>query len=99
MESRRELERVFLFVSASSSAAASADSSSSSSASASASASASSSPSSSRRSRAGRATYAPATFDELVDDASTALLAALDDGLTRIEVEFPALPGDKDGEN
>jgi hypothetical protein len=84
-------------IAASSSAAASADSSSSSSASASA--SASSSPSSSRRSRAGRATYAPATFDELVDDASTALLAALDDGLTRIEVEFPALPGDKDGEN
>ena len=83
----------------SSAAAASADSSasSSSSSSASASASASAAPSPSRRSRAGRATYAPATFDELVDDASAALLAALDDGLKRIEVEFPALPGDKDG--
>ena len=78
-----------------SAAAASADSSPSSSASASA--APASSQSASRRSRAGRATYAPATFDELVDDASTALLAALDDGLKRIEVEFPALPGDKDG--
>lgn len=86
-------------VSASASAsasAASADSSSSSSSSASSSAAAAAS-TSSRRSRAGRATYAPATFDELVDDASAALLAALDDGLRRVEVEFPALPGDKDG--
>ena len=48
-------------------------------------------------SSAGRSTYAPASFDVLVDDAGTAVAAALGDGKTLIEVEFPALPGDKDG--
>lgn len=96
---RRNVAPPTLRHSSPSSSPAAASAAANSSASSSSSASAPSAPSSpSSRSRAGRATYAPETFDELVDDASAALLAALDDGLKRVEVEFPALPGDKDGE-
>ena len=45
----------------------------------------------------GRQTYRPASFGELVNDATTAIRAAVDDGLTRLEVEFPPLPGNIDG--
>ena len=41
--------------------------------------------------RAGRATYRPTTYTELVDDAVTAVAAAVKDGLNRLEVEFPAV--------
>jgi hypothetical protein len=41
--------------------------------------------------RAGRATYRPTTYTELVDDAVAAVAAAVKDGLNRLEVEFPAV--------
>ena len=46
----------------------------------------------------GRQTYRPASFQELVKDATTSVKTAMKDGLTRMEVEFPALPGNIDGE-
>ena len=46
----------------------------------------------------GRQTYRPASFQELVKDATTSVKNAMKDGLTRMEVEFPALPGNIDGE-
>ena len=46
----------------------------------------------------GRQTYRPASFQELVKDATTSVKTAVKDGLTRMEVEFPALPGNIDGE-
>ena len=46
----------------------------------------------------GRQTYRPASFQELVKDATNSVKAAVGDGLTRMEVEFPALPGNIDGE-
>ena len=45
----------------------------------------------------GRQTYKPASFQVLVQDATNAVKAAVADGLTRVEVEFPALPGNIDG--
>jgi len=45
----------------------------------------------------GRQTYKPASFQVLVQDATNAVKAAVADGLTRLEVEFPALPGNIDG--
>ncbi|CAL5219520.1 g1367 [Coccomyxa viridis] len=45
----------------------------------------------------GRQTYRPASFQVLVQDATNAVKAAVADGLTRLEVEFPALPGNIDG--
>jgi hypothetical protein len=45
----------------------------------------------------GRQTYRPASFQELVKDAINSVKAAVGDGLTRMEVEFPALPGNIDG--
>lgn len=47
----------------------------------------------------GRQTYRPASFQVLVQDATNAVKAAVKDGLTRLEVEFPALPGNIDGES
>ncbi len=47
----------------------------------------------------GRQTYRPASFQVLVQDATNAVKAAVADGLTRLEVEFPALPGNIDGES
>ncbi|KAI3429268.1 hypothetical protein D9Q98_005365 [Chlorella vulgaris] len=41
--------------------------------------------------RAGRSTYRPASYTELVDDAVAAVAVAVSDGLTRLEVEFPAV--------
>ena len=46
----------------------------------------------------GRDLYAPPSFTALVNDATASLAAALEDGRKLVEVEFPALPGDKDGE-
>ncbi len=40
---------------------------------------------------AGRETYRPASFQTLIDDASTAVLLGLEDGLTRMEVELPSV--------
>jgi hypothetical protein len=51
-----------------------------------------------KRRAPGRQTYRPASFQELVKDATTSLKCAIEDGLTRLEVEFPALPGSIDGE-
>ncbi|KAK9816523.1 hypothetical protein WJX72_001521 [[Myrmecia] bisecta] len=46
----------------------------------------------------GRAVYNPKSFAELVRDASQAVYEAVTDGLNRLEVEFPPLPGqDSDG--
>lgn len=47
--------------------------------------------------RAGRSTYRPASYTELVDDAVAAVAVAVSDGLTRLEVEFPAV-SNVDGE-
>ena len=47
--------------------------------------------------KAGRTTYRPTTFSELVGDAVQSILVGLDDGLTRMEVEFPAV-SNMDGE-
>ena len=47
----------------------------------------------------GRDMYAPPSFTALVNDATASLAAALEDGRKLVEVEFPALPGDKDGES
>lgn len=41
--------------------------------------------------RAGRSTYRPNTFNELVGDAVKSILVGIEDGLTRMEVEFPAV--------
>lgn len=41
---------------------------------------------------AGRMTYRPETYQEMVGDASVALLEAMKDGYTRLEVEFPPIP-------
>jgi hypothetical protein len=49
------------------------------------------------RRASGRQTYRPASFGELVNDATSAIRAAVEDGLTRLEVEFPPLPGNIDG--
>lgn len=43
--------------------------------------------------RAGRSTYRPASFKELVEDAASSVIEALGEGSTRLEVEFPVLPG------
>lgn len=43
--------------------------------------------------RAGRSTYRPASFKELVEDAASSVIEALNEGSSRLEVEFPVLPG------
>ena len=40
----------------------------------------------------GRQTYKPETYNEMLGDAAKAMARALDDGQTRMEVEFPAVP-------
>ena len=50
-----------------------------------------------KRRAPGRQTYRPSSFQELVNDATASVRAAIGDGLTRLEVEFPALPGNIDG--
>jgi hypothetical protein len=47
---------------------------------------------------AGRSTYKPSSFQELVEHATEAVLAGIADGHYRLEVEFPALPGSVDSE-
>jgi len=47
--------------------------------------------------RAGRSTYRPSSYNELVDDAVKSIVSGLDDGLIRMEVEFPAI-SNVDGE-
>lgn len=41
--------------------------------------------------RAGRSTYRPSSYTELVEDAVEAVAAAMKDGHNRLEVEFPAV--------
>jgi hypothetical protein len=41
--------------------------------------------------QAGRATYRPSSYTELIEDAMLSVRYALEDGLTRLEVEFPAV--------
>ena len=55
------------------------------------------SPAQQRKKTPGRQTYRPASFGVLVNDATSAIRAAVDSGLTRLEVEFPPLPGNIDG--
>lgn len=50
-----------------------------------------------KRRAPGRQTYRPSSFQELVNDATASVRAAIEDGMTRLEVEFPALPGNIDG--
>jgi hypothetical protein len=45
----------------------------------------------------GRMTYRPESYSELITDAAAALLAGIDAGLTRMEVEFPTIPTSIDG--
>lgn len=45
---------------------------------------------------AGRATYRPESFQVVIDDASAAVLAGLEDGLTRMEVELPSVGVDSE---
>ena len=47
--------------------------------------------------RAGRSTYRPDSYTELIGDAVQAIAVGMADGLTRMEVEFPAL-SNVDGE-
>ena len=42
----------------------------------------------------GRATYRPATYEEIVADSAAAILKAVNAGLTRLEVDFPSVSGD-----
>lgn len=46
---------------------------------------------------AGRMTYKPLSYGEMVTDAVEAVLTAIDDGVKWLEVEFPALPTNIDG--
>ncbi|XP_074570898.1 protein LPA3 isoform X2 [Curcuma longa] len=45
-------------------------------------------------SRAGVAVYNPRSYKVLLSDASRSLVSALDDGKTRLEIDFPPLPSD-----
>lgn len=47
---------------------------------------------------AGRMTYRPESYAELVKDATKSVLAAIEDGVTLMEVEFPAVPANIEGE-
>lgn len=40
----------------------------------------------------GRQTYKPETYNEMLEDASKAMVRALDAGVHRMEIEFPAVP-------
>uniref|UniRef100_A0A8R7QJJ1 DUF1995 domain-containing protein n=1 Tax=Triticum urartu TaxID=4572 RepID=A0A8R7QJJ1_TRIUA len=42
--------------------------------------------------RAGVSVYKPRSYEVLVSDAARSLAAAIDDGRTRLEIEFPPLP-------
>lgn len=47
----------------------------------------------------GRMTYKPATYLEIVKDAVAAIKQGMANGLTKMEVEFPALPTSIDGKH
>jgi len=47
--------------------------------------------------KAGRSTYRPDSYNELVNDAVQSILLGIGDGLSRMEVEFPSVSG-VDGE-
>ena len=47
--------------------------------------------------RAGRTTYRPSSYSELLGDAVEAIRVGLENGLTKMEVEFPAV-ANMDGE-
>jgi hypothetical protein len=47
---------------------------------------------------AGRMTYRPESYAELVQDATKSVMAAIQDGINLMEVEFPAVPANIDGE-
>jgi len=47
---------------------------------------------------AGRMTYRPESYAVLVQDVATSVLAAIEDGIKLMEVEFPAVPANIDGE-
>eukprot|EP00192_Tetraselmis_astigmatica_P012329 CAMPEP_0117680296 /NCGR_PEP_ID=MMETSP0804-20121206/18275_1 /TAXON_ID=1074897 /ORGANISM="Tetraselmis astigmatica, Strain CCMP880" /LENGTH=398 /DNA_ID=CAMNT_0005489781 /DNA_START=35 /DNA_END=1228 /DNA_ORIENTATION=+ len=57
----------------------------------------SSAESSGRKRSEGRMVYRPESYQELVEDAASAVLAGIDDGLKFMEVEFPPVPGQVDG--
>ncbi len=42
-------------------------------------------------------TYRPLSFEEMVKDATGSVMAAMKDGLKRIEVEFPPVPTKMEG--
>lgn len=44
-------------------------------------------------------TYRPESYAELVKDATKSVLAAIEDGVTLMEVEFPAVPANIEGES
>jgi len=46
---------------------------------------------------AGRMTYRPQSYAELVQDATKSVLTAIEDGIQLMEVEFPAIPTNIDG--
>lgn len=48
--------------------------------------------------KAGRMTYRPESFEVLVEDACASVLSAIENGETRLEVEFPPLPTSVSGE-
>ena len=41
--------------------------------------------------KAGRSTYRPSSYTELIDDAVASIVFGIEDGLKRMEVEFPAV--------
>lgn len=45
----------------------------------------------------GRDRYRPSSYSELVADASKSVMAAINDGVDLMEVEFPAVPTNIDG--
>lgn len=47
---------------------------------------------------AGRMTYRPESYAVLVQDVANSVLAAIEDGIKLMEVEFPAVPANIDGE-
>ena len=46
----------------------------------------------------GRMTYRPESYAELVSDAAAAMLNGIEAGVKRMEVEFPPIPTNVDGE-
>lgn len=49
-----------------------------------------------RKKEQGRSTYSPQSYKELLQDAVQSIECALDDGVKRMEVDFPTLSGDSE---